>query len=293
MTLAKVLALEQGLVAAGELLQVLLLVAEDLHHLLALHHLFDEAVDAAQVPLLGHEVPAGHPGQPPGDEHHEGHHGQGQGRQGDAEEEHGHQHAGDGEDAVEELGDAHADHLLQGVDVVGVDGHDIPVGVGVEIPDGQGLHPPEQLVPQVPEGALGDVDHQPVLEEAGQHPAGVEEGHPGDGVAQAGEVRRLPRPDAFHHGQDVGVDQGPGEQGPLDHGKDADDDGRRRQDQVEPVLPPNEPQHPAQGAEGMLQLGPGPASGPSGAAVDRFGLAFRHQSPPPSSKSPPPPVWDS
>ena len=46
-------------VALGELLDVLLLVAEDLDHLLALHHLLDEAVHAAQVLLLGHKVAAG------------------------------------------------------------------------------------------------------------------------------------------------------------------------------------------------------------------------------------------
>ncbi len=39
-------------------LHVFLLVAEDLDHLLALHHLFDKAVEAAQVFLLGHKVPA-------------------------------------------------------------------------------------------------------------------------------------------------------------------------------------------------------------------------------------------
>ena len=54
--LAKVLAFwalwTEGLVAPGELLHVFLLVAEDLDHLLALHHLLDKAVEAAQVFLL-------------------------------------------------------------------------------------------------------------------------------------------------------------------------------------------------------------------------------------------------
>ena len=49
------------------------------------------------------------------------------------------------------------------------------MGVGVKVPDGQGLHVLEELIPQVPQGALGHVDHHPGLDEAGQDAAGVEQ----------------------------------------------------------------------------------------------------------------------
>ena len=255
-------ALEEGLVAPGELLHVFLLVAEDLDHLLALHHLLDKAVEAAQVFLLGHKVPARQTGELLGGEENHRHHGQSEEGQGDAEHDHGHQDADHGDGAVEQLGHALADHLAQGVNVVGVDGHDVPVGMGVKIPDGEGLHVLEHLIAQVPQGPLGDIDHHPGLEQAGQHAAGVEEGHPGDGVDQAGEVGGAAGLDGFHQGQDIAVDEGLGEQGALDHGQDTDHNGNDHHDQVEPILFPHKPQHPPQGLHGVLQLGFGaPASG--------------------------------
>ena len=41
---------------------------------------------------------------------------------------------------VDDLGNALAEQLPQGVHVVGVDGHDVAVGVGVKVLDGQRLH---------------------------------------------------------------------------------------------------------------------------------------------------------
>ena len=61
------------------------------------------------------------------------------------------------------MGNALAEELPQGVHVVGVDGHDVPVGVGVKIPDGEGFHVGEQLVSQLSHGPLADVDHDPVV----------------------------------------------------------------------------------------------------------------------------------
>ncbi len=59
----------------------------------------------------------------------------------------------------------------------------------------------EHLIAQVPQGPLGDIDHHPGLEQAGQHAAGVEEGHPGDGVDQAGEVGGPPAWTVFTRGR--------------------------------------------------------------------------------------------
>ena len=58
---------------------------------------------------------------------------------------------------VDELRQTLADHLAQGVgDIVGVDRHDIAVGVGVKVFDGQRLHMGEHFVTQVFQRALGD-----------------------------------------------------------------------------------------------------------------------------------------
>ena len=165
------------------------------------------------------------------------------------------------------------------------------MGVGVKIPDGQPLHMLEHVVAQVPEGALGHVDHQAALGKGGRHTAQVEEGHSGDGPGQAGEVRRQPGLDVLHQGDDITVDEGLHEQGPLHRGQDADKDADDHQDQVESVLPTHVAQHPPQGLAGVLQLGPGtPSPGTVGAPL--CSRLCCHQSSPPSSKSPPPLVWD-
>ncbi len=70
---------------------------------------------------------------------------------------------------VDDLGNALAQKLAQGVHVVGVHGHDVAVGVGVKVLDGQGLHLVEQVVPQVAHGALADIDHDAVIAEGGDH----------------------------------------------------------------------------------------------------------------------------
>ena len=121
----------------------LILVAEYLDDFLALHHLLDIAVDRAQIALLRYEICAGPARELFGDEQHKAHHHQRQPCQRQAEGKHGAEYADDRYRRRDELGHALADHLAQRVDVVGVNAHDIAVGMGVEITDGQALHMPE------------------------------------------------------------------------------------------------------------------------------------------------------
>ena len=109
--------------------------------------------------------------------------------------------------------------------------------MGVKVADGQLFHVGEQILPQVPQGALGDVDHHAGLDEAGDHAAGVEQGHAGDGVHEAGEIRRLPGLDLLDQGEDIAVDEGLCKQGALHHGEDADEDGDDHENEVQPVFP--------------------------------------------------------
>ena len=122
--------------------------------------------------------------------------------EGQAQHQHGDKDADHVDGAVEQLGQALADHLAEGVDVVGVDGHDVAVGMGVKVADGQLLHVGEQILPQVPQGALGDVDHHAVdWTKLADHAAGVEQRPRGSWrCMQAGEIRRLPGLDLLDHG---------------------------------------------------------------------------------------------
>ena len=149
------------------------------------------------------------------------------------------------------------------------------MGVGVKILDGQALHVLEHLVPQVPEGALGDIDHDAVPEETGQDAAGVKQGHPGDGLGQAGEVCRPAGLDRLDHGQDVFINEGLGKEGPLDHSQDTDHNAYHHKDQVGPVSPAHIAQHLPEGFHGVFQLGAGTAWAFSMRCVHVFHV-FRH-----------------
>ena len=139
----------QGVVQPVKFLLGLLLMAEHLDHLLPGDHLLNVAVDGPQGLLLAHKVFAGAAADLPGEEQHKAYHRQHQQGQGDAGGHHGAEHRRQGDYCVEQLGDALGDKHAQGVRVVGVAAHHIPVGVGVKILDGQLLHVGEQVVPDI------------------------------------------------------------------------------------------------------------------------------------------------
>ena len=220
------------------------------------------------------------------------HHHQGQDGQRNVQVEHGAQEAHHSDGAVQQLGQALAHQHTKGIDVVGVVGHDISVGVGVKVLHGQLLHVLEHLIPEVPQGALGDVDHEAGLDEGGQNAHAVVDGHPGDGPHQGGKVGGTASLDSLDHGQDIVVNEGLGKEGALDGGEDRNKDADYHQDQVEPVVLAHKLQDPGQGGLGVLQLGAGTAPAAAGTLGNIIFLRC-HYSSPPSSKSPLPLVWDS
>lgn len=92
-------AVAQLLVELVEALDGSLLVVEDLHDLLALHHFLDVAVDLAEVLLLPDEKLAGLPGDLLRGEQHQSHHDKCQQRQRHIEHDHADEHAHDTDDA--------------------------------------------------------------------------------------------------------------------------------------------------------------------------------------------------
>ena len=123
--------------------------------------------------------------------------------------------------------------MPQGIHVVGVDAHHIAVGVGVKIPDGQGLHVSEQIVADLLLHALGDGDHQAVVGQGAQGAHHIEAGHQEQSVEQAGEHR------VFHGQQrrDIVVDQGAQENGAGHRGHRADQDAYQHQKKADQVAP--------------------------------------------------------
>ena len=279
-------AVEQLIVEFVELLDGGILVAENLDDLLAVHHFLDVAVDLAQLLLLLEEVLAGVAGEILGGQHHSADHDQGQYAQRHAEVKHGQKYADYRNDRIDQLGQALADELAQGINIVGVDRHDVAVGVAVKILDGQGLHVDEQVVAQTFQGALGDLGHGAVLDEDGQDAHAVEAGYTGDGMQQAGEIVAL----FGQQGQDVAVDQSLHKQGALDLSEHAEQNAAQHQDDLELVLLHHVGQDALEHLAGVLYFGTG-ACVAAGAHFYYFRLLCHQASPPFSSKSPEPLVW--
>ena len=153
-----------------------------------------------------------------GDQQHNPDHDQGEHRQRHTEYNHGNQHADNGNSAVQQLRHALADHLAQGINIVGIQRHDIAVGVAVKVFDGQRLHMGKHFIAQALQGALGNVSHHTGLGKGGNNADAVKACRAGDGMGQAGKITAL----LFQQGQDVAIDQGLHEQSALHVGKHAD-----------------------------------------------------------------------
>ena len=261
-------------------------MGEDFDDLLALYHLFDVAVHLAEVPLLGDEVLAAHGGDLLGAEQHQGHHAHGH----DSELPAHHHHAGedgdDGDGAGDQLRDALAEHLAQGIHVVGVHGHDVAVGVLVKVLDGEAFHVGEKLGAQVAQGALRDVDHDAGIEPSGQHAHRVDAAHPDQSRRQGAEVGG----GLLGHGDDVVVDEALEEEAGLNIGQCADHDADQHDDAVGQIVLEHFAHDPLEQKAGVFHLRAGlPCA--AGAGAPYFFCLCHYCSPPCLSKSPLPWVW--
>ena len=142
-------AVEQLIVQLLEPRLGLLLVAEDLYDLLAVHHFLDIAVYNTDVALLGHKIAPRLAADLFRHLRHDEYHQQHQHRQNRTEHQHGDKDADDGNRRGQKLRDALAYHLPQSVRIIGVNAHQIPVGMGVEKRDGEGLHVLKHLIPDL------------------------------------------------------------------------------------------------------------------------------------------------
>ena len=261
-------------------------MAEHLDDLLPVHHFLNKAVDGAEVALLRHKVFAGIAGQVLGRQQHNADHNQRYQRQQRAEHNHRNQHADDHNAAVEQLRDALADHLAQGVGIVGVDGHNVAVGVAVKILDGQRLHMGEQIVAQTLQRALGDVCHNARLREVGDDAADVEGGGASDGSRQTGEIAAL----LCQQGQNVVVDELLHKQRALHGSQHADNNADAYRHHSGGVGFADIAHNAHKDLAGVFDLGAGSA-GAAGTDFNHLCFFCHYASPPFSSKSPEPWVW--
>ena len=231
--------LPQLLVDGPELLNILVLMAEHFDDLLPLHHLLDVGVDLAQAALLLDEICPGHAAQLGRRHQHDGHHAQGQDGQRDIQAHHADKGEHNGDRGVDQLRDALADELPEGVHIVGVDRHDVPVGRGVKIFDGQGLHFGEKLYPDFLQRPLADDCHEPVISIGAEQADQIHQGQREQGMGQRAEIRRL----HANYGLDVHIHQIPHEQRPPEGGQGRSQDQRHHKAKLRLVLPEHDAQH--------------------------------------------------
>ena len=219
-----------------------LLVAEYLDHLLSVQHLLDKAVHNAQIFLLLDIVFAGQLGEVGG---HSDHDQSGQDRnngEGGIQAQHDHQSSQHGNNRVDHLGNALAHQLTQGIDVVGVHRHDVAVGMGIKVFDGQGLHAVKQVVTQAAHGALTDGNHDAVIAIGGYYAQCQQAAQPNHRLPQPAEVGRT----AVEHGDDVVVDQSLREAGTAYIGRGRDQDTQNHQQKLKFIVAEHIPQHPVE-----------------------------------------------
>ena len=141
-------ALIQFLVQLVKRLDRFLLVAEYLDDLLACHRLLNKAVELTDIFLLRDKVPSRPLSHLHRGEQHQRHHRQCQECQRYVQDQHHGQNTDDRDRAVEQLRDTLADHLSERINIIGVDRHDVAVGMRVKIFNREGLHMIEQILPE-------------------------------------------------------------------------------------------------------------------------------------------------
>ena len=195
-------------------------VVEHLDHLDAGDHLFDIAVEAAQLFLLPAEIGGGALAHGLDHQQHHAQHGDDDEGQQGREHQHHHEHADDGEAGAEDVGQGLGDHLPQGVRVVGVAGHDLAVGVGVEVFQLQSHHVVEHVRAHLPQDGGGDDHHVVLLQIAGDHADEVDEYQHQYQVREAGQVHVA----LADEGHQIAVDDGLDEIGAGHAGQGGEDD---------------------------------------------------------------------
>ena len=186
-------------------------MAEYLDDLLAFHHLFNISVYPSQVFLLTAEILAGTAAQPGGGKQHHTHHQHGKNRQRNIQHQHAHKRSHQRHHGIQRLRNTLADQLSQRIHIVGIDRHDIAMGMRIKVADRKSLHMCKQLHPQPSHGSLAHVYHDPVISIRAYNSYNKDRRQSYQRRGQAAEIRSIRR----RHRQNIIVDQTLHEQSPL------------------------------------------------------------------------------
>ena len=186
-----------------EFFDILLFMTEYLDNLLAIHHLFDKAVDFTKIPLLFYKEISGKSGHLFCHSQHDRYHNQRCNRQRDVQNQHTDKDTDNRDCTVDDLRDTLTDHLAQSINIICINRHNIAVRMRIKIFDWQLFHIAEQIISQIPQGSLGHINHGTVLNERSHNTDPVKSGHPQNCVEQRAKIRiRLGQ-----HRRDIAVNQ--------------------------------------------------------------------------------------
>ena len=146
-----------------ELLQALFFMAENLHHLLPFHHFLDVTVHTPQIRLLLYKILSRQSAEPACGKKHDPHHEQSDQSQGNIQENHTHQSHNHRNSRINYLRNALPHKLAQCIHIIGIYGHDIPMGMGIKIFNRQGFHMHKNPDTEISHRPLTDIHHNPVI----------------------------------------------------------------------------------------------------------------------------------
>ena len=258
-------------------------MAEHLDDALPADHLLDVAVDRTEILLPLGEVLLGNLPERGGHaEHQEGHDDGDQGER-QAEDDHTDEGRDNGDDGLEQVGDAVADDLPEGVHIVGIDRHNVAVRMRVKVAEREFLHTAEEVLAESQHRPLPHRDHYEVLRVAGDD-AGEQDG------AQFDERDRERMVVRGHRGNVV-VDERPREKRRRKRGDRRNNDAEQREADMHLVMAEDITEEP-EDCLGVLEVLQGGSAAVLAAASPHTESWRTHSLPSffcDSSKSPSPP----
>ena len=260
-------------------------MAKYLDYLLTFHHFFNIAIHGTDILLLLYEIFSAQSRYFTGDKHHQCHHDQTDCCQRDTQYQHASQRTHYGNKTGKYLRYTLADHLTQSINIIRVDGHDIPVGMGIKILDRQLLHVFKQIITETLQGSLRYRDHDTVVSIRSRYTHQVKACHTDNFPEQIAKVRSL----LSDHGQDVVIDQPLHEQSTLNACHNAQYDTDQHKNEVNGIVFENICHQSFKYFSRILNTFTTlhSSAGSTHSAAHR---SWHYDSPPFSSKSPPP-VW--
>ena len=207
-------------------------MTEYLYNLLAFHHFLDVTIYNTKILLLLHEILTTKTSKILTCKKHNTYHEQSYKSKRDIQNDHTYQHTDNGDHTGNQLRDTLTDHLTQGINVIGINGHDVSMRMCIKIFDRQSLHTLKHFISKITQGSLTHVNHQTIVCIGTCHTYGIKTGHPEDCHCQRMEIRSF----CFQKRHDILINKCLHKHGSLHIRKNTDYNSDHNYNNVDPVI---------------------------------------------------------